>query len=82
MEGLATLSPRRLQKLLEACQSVKVKRLFLFLAERHNHAWFKRLDVSGVDLGAGKRALVDHGRYDAKYRITVPDFLLKETDGL
>ncbi len=81
-DGLTALSPQRLQRLLEACESIKTKRLFLFLAERHNHAWFKQLDVSRIKLGAGKRALVDHGRYDPKYRITVPDFLLKSGDDL
>jgi hypothetical protein len=30
MEGLTTLRPKLVQKLLEACNSVKVKRLFLF----------------------------------------------------
>ncbi len=82
MNGLATLSPRRLQVLLEACQSIKVKRLFLFLAERHRHAWFKRLDVTRIDLGSGKRALVESGKYDSKYKITVPQFLMDRTDGL
>lgn len=79
--GLGTLSPRRLQRLLEACQSVKVKRLFLFYADRHNHAWLKQLDRSRIDLGAGKRALVSGGRLDTKYQITVPDSLLKQGDG-
>lgn len=72
MEGLTTLSPRRLQGLLEACRSVKVKRLFFFFADRHNHAWLKRLDRQNVDLGAGKRMLVKGGRYDPTYQITVP----------
>ena len=35
MEGMSDLSPRRLQTLLEACASVKVKRLFFFFADRH-----------------------------------------------
>jgi hypothetical protein len=41
MEGLRTLSPKRLQRLLVECRSVKVKRLFLWFAERHNPAWLK-----------------------------------------
>jgi hypothetical protein len=82
MNGMATLSPKRLQLLLEGCLSVKAKRLFLFLAERHNHAWLKRLDLKRIDLGSGKRALVEHGRYDPKYRITVPDFLMEKADAL
>lgn len=72
MEGLSDLSPRRLQTLLEACTSVKVKRLFLFFAGRHGHAWLARLDTSRVDLGAGKRVLVKGGKLDPRYNITVP----------
>lgn len=75
MEGVSDLSPRRLQTLLEACASVKVKRLFLFFADRHRHAWRSRLDVSRVDLGSGKRVLVKGGRLDLTYHITVPSDL-------
>ena len=75
MEGLSDLSPRRLQTLLEACASVKVKRLFLFFADRHRHAWRSRIDVSRVDLGSGKRVLVKGGRLDPTYHITVPSDL-------
>ena len=44
MEGLRNLSPRRLQALLADCRNVKVKRLFFWFAERHNHAWLQKLD--------------------------------------
>jgi len=76
MEGLTTLRPQLVQSLLEQCRSVKVKRLFMFLAECHNHPWVKRLDLSKVDFGRGKRMIVKGGRFDAKYRITVlaPNF--------
>ncbi|MGE0852636.1 MAG: type IV toxin-antitoxin system AbiEi family antitoxin domain-containing protein [Hyphomicrobiaceae bacterium] len=73
MEGLSTLSPTRLQALLADCRSVKVKRLFFFFADRHRHAWLKRLDRSAIDLGSGKRMLVKGGRFDAKHLITVPE---------
>lgn len=75
MEGMSDLSPRRLQALLESCANVKVKRLFLFFADRHRHAWRSRLDVSRIDLGSGKRALVKGGRLDPHYSITVPSDL-------
>lgn len=75
MEGLAALSPRRLQGLLEACRSVKTKRLFFFFADRHRHAWLKKLDKSKVDLGSGKRLLVRGGKLDRTYQITVPEDL-------
>ncbi|RPJ57059.1 MAG: hypothetical protein EHM23_21725 [Acidobacteria bacterium] len=73
MEGLRNLSPRRLHHLLVSCRSVKVKRLFLWFAERHNHAWLGRLDRTGIDLGHGKRMLVRGGKLDRKYNITVPE---------
>lgn len=72
MGGLANLSPRRLQTLLEDCQSVKVKRLFFYFADRHRHAWLGKLDKSAVDLGTGKRSLMTGGRLDPTYNITVP----------
>jgi hypothetical protein len=75
MEGLSNLRPSRLQKLLADCRSVKVKRLFFFFADRHRHAWLKRLDKSALDLGSGKRSLVPGGRLDPVYNITVPEAL-------
>lgn len=75
MEGLASLSPRRVQKLLEDCKSVKVKRLFFFFADRHRHAWLKRIERQRIDLGTGKRMLVRGGRFDRGYELTVPQDL-------
>ena len=72
MEGVVSLGPERMGRLLRECRSVKVKRLLLWFAERHGHAWFERLGLDGVDLGSGKRMLVRGGRLDPKYRITVP----------
>lgn len=75
IEGMPNLSPRRLQDLLEHCRSVKVKRLFFFFADRHRHAWVKRIHKQAVDLGKGKRMLVKGGRFDSTYGITVPEDL-------
>ncbi len=75
MEGLSNLSPRRLQKLLVDCDSIKVKRLFFFFADRHKHAWLKQLDKKKVDFGTGNRMLVEGGKLDKTYQITVPEDL-------
>ena len=75
MQSLSNLSPRRMQMLLAECRSVKVKRLFFFFADRHRHAWLKRLDKDAVDLGEGKRMLVKGGKLNKPYQITVPDNL-------
>jgi hypothetical protein len=72
MEGLTNLSPRRLQELLVACRSVKVKRIFLFFADRHHHAWLSKLKKDEIDLGKGKRLVVRGGKLDSTYQITVP----------
>jgi Transcriptional regulator, AbiEi antitoxin, Type IV TA system/Transcriptional regulator, AbiEi antitoxin N-terminal domain len=72
MEGLANLRPGLVGKLLQECRSIKVKRLFLWYADRHEHAWLKHLDRSSVDLGKGKRQLVPHGHFDSRYQITLP----------
>lgn len=71
MEGLTTLRPKLVQKLLEECNSIKVKRLFMYLAEECGLPWVSKVDLSGVDLGCGKRVVIKGGVFDQKYRITV-----------
>ena len=66
------MRPDLVGQLLRICTSVKAKRLFLALAERHQHAWLKRVELADVDLGSGKRVLVPGGRLNAKYLITLP----------
>jgi len=72
MEGLNNLRPAAVQQLLEACTSVKVKRLFLYLADKAGHEWLSYIKLDRVDLGSGKRAIVSDGVYVSKYQITVP----------
>ena len=73
MEGLTTPRLKLVQALLESCASVKVKRLFMVLAEGCGHAWVKKLDISNVNFGTGKRMLIRGGRFDSKYNISVPE---------
>ena len=73
MEGLVNLRPRRLQALLEDAKSIKVKRLFFFFADRHRHKWLSHLDRKRISLGSGKRVIFQGGKFDSKYRITVPE---------
>ncbi|MCL5028278.1 MAG: type IV toxin-antitoxin system AbiEi family antitoxin [Bacteroidetes bacterium] len=72
MEGLTTLRPQLIQNLLEECNSIKVRRLFLFIAEKHDHEWLKELNLEKIDLGSGKRVIVENGVLDKKYQITIP----------
>jgi hypothetical protein len=72
MQGLTALRPQLVSTLLQHCRSIKAKRLFLAIAERHRHAWFAHLSLQTVDLGSGKRALVKGGKLHATYQITLP----------
>lgn len=72
MQGLATLRPQVVGTLLQHCTSIKAKRLFLALADRHRHAWLAHVSLQNVDLGRGKRMLVPGGKLNAKYQITLP----------
>ena len=45
---------KQVQELLEECKSIKVKRLFLYFAERVGHSWFKRIDQTKIDIGSRK----------------------------
>lgn len=72
MSGLTTLRPTTVQALLEKCGSVKTKRLFMYLAEKHKHAWGNKINLEKVNFGKGKRSLCKNGHYDSKYQIVIP----------
>lgn len=75
MEMLTTLRPVLLQELLENCTSLKVKRLFLYMAEKSGNQWFSALDLSRIPIGKGKRSLVENGVFVPQYLISVPQEL-------
>lgn len=72
LSGMVNLRPDLIQKLLEECNSIKVKRLFLFMLKKSNHQWRNFLILKNVTLGTGDRSVVKNGIYDPEYRITVP----------
>jgi len=78
-EGLTTLRPKLINSLLRSCKSNKAVRLFLFLADYNQHSWSKKLQLDDL-VGKGKMQIVKGGRFDKRYRITVPDsFVMNET---
>lgn len=80
MESLTTLRPKVVQALLEDCNSIKVKRFFMWLSEYNQHQWVQRLDLAWVDFGKGKRTIFKGGNFDKKYQITVPAFYKNRRD--
>jgi hypothetical protein len=71
-EGLVNLKPKLVSELLMNCSSVKVKRLFLYMADKAKHQWFQFLDLNKIDIGAGNRTLATNGLYQSKYLLSVP----------
>ncbi len=72
MDGLPDLSPELVEELLSTCKSVKVNRLFLFLAQLSGHSWLKYISQDKVNIGRGKRQIVKGGVLDTRFGITVP----------
>lgn len=75
IESLSQLRPSLVQSLLEKCKSVKTKRLFLHFADKFQHPWLTKLDLTKIDLGSGKRVIGQGGSYDSKYQISVPKIM-------
>jgi len=75
MEGLTNLRPALLQELLETCKSIKVKRLFLYMAEKASHQWLDFIDRTKINLGKGHRSIVKNGVYIADFDISIPQEL-------
>jgi len=73
MEGLYDLRPDFVQKLLENCNSIKAKRLFLVFADKLNHPWFTRLNLSKIDIGRGKRSIQPGGKYIEQYKTIIDE---------
>ncbi len=71
MESLTTLRPKLVQTLLEHCSSQKVKRLFLYMAEKANHSWVKALILDDVRQGDSRLMITPTGKYIKKYNMTI-----------
>ncbi|OIO59694.1 MAG: hypothetical protein AUJ82_05555 [Verrucomicrobia bacterium CG1_02_43_26] len=76
LEGLVNLRPQIVQDLLVQCSSIKVKRLFLYMADKAQLPVFKHLKLGEIDLGSGDRMIVKKGVYDKKYQLCLPKELI------
>lgn len=72
MESLDRLRGDVMQELLESCLSIKVKRLFLYLAEKCNLSCFNELNLACLELGSGNRVIGEGGYYHAKWLLSLP----------
>jgi hypothetical protein len=72
MEGLVNLKPKLVNELLQNCNSVQVKRLFLYMADKAKHQWLKFLKTEDIDIGKGNRLISEKGVYNSRYLISIP----------
>lgn len=76
MQEATSIKPAAMQMLLEKCTSVKVKRLSLCYAKLCGHQWYKKLNVSKVDLGSGARVIEKGGAFNKEFNLILPKELL------
>lgn len=73
MELLDRLRGDVVQTLLESCTSIKVKRLFLYLAEKHRLSCFNELNLTAIKIGSGNRVIGNGGHYNKKWMLSLPE---------
>jgi len=72
MEQLTTLRSDVVQHLLETLDNNRVKRMFLYMAEKAGHFWFEELHPEKIDVGTGKIQAATNGTFNRKYNMTIP----------
>ncbi len=70
-ELLDSLDPERLNELLTEA-SIKVKRIFLFLADHYNHPWRKNIQPDVIDSGRSIITIEKRGKYLKNFHLVIP----------
>lgn len=70
-ELMTVLRPNLLNSLLQQCTSIKVKRIFMYLASQTGYPWFQKLDTNKINLGSGVRVIDKTGRFNKEYNIVI-----------
>lgn len=74
LEMMLNARPKILQKLLENCNSIKVKRLFFLLAEDLKPSWYEDLSPDRINFGSGNRVIDEGGHFHSKWLLSVKDW--------
>ncbi|MDC0980199.1 type IV toxin-antitoxin system AbiEi family antitoxin domain-containing protein [Bdellovibrionales bacterium] len=70
--GLTNIRSDLTQQLLENCNSIKVKRVFLYMSTELELPVIKKINLDKIDQGKGKRLIVKNGVLNKVFNITVP----------
>lgn len=79
MELAETLRPKLVENMLVGCRSVKAKRIFAMLADDLGHWWFKKIDLTKINLGSGCRMIDRDGELHPKYNLVVRPWRWRES---
>ena len=71
MDMCRWLDTKEVQEFLENCRSKKVNRLFLYYAKEQCQPWYEELDNADIEMGSGKRTIIEGGTYLPEYQLTV-----------
>lgn len=80
MSGLLNLNTDNIRKLFSLCLSFKVKRLFVYLAKYYSLPVLNELNYKNKDLGKGILQIVQDGKFDPEFKITVPNQFKQEKE--
>ena len=61
IKGVVIINRDRMNALLKECASMKVKKLLVEFAERHNHDWLKYIDIDTVEMAGHERQILGNG---------------------
>ena len=71
LELMTVLKPNLLTDLLAQCKSVKVKRLFMYLASQTGYSWFNKIDNHKINFGSGVRVIDKDGKFNKEFNIVI-----------
>ncbi len=74
---LVNLEPKLVMELLQKCNLKKIKRLFLYMAEKSNHSWVQSINTNKIDIGNGNILITKNSVYISKYQISIPKKLVE-----
>ena len=71
LELMTVLKPNLITDLLAQCKSVKVKRLFMYLALQTGYSWFNKIDKRQINFGSGVRVIDKNGKFNKEFNIII-----------
>ena len=77
MEQLTALRPDKVTEVLEKVENQRVRRMYLYMAEKAGHVWLEDVDVEAVGLTASPLTVERGGSFVNKYKMTIPTELFE-----